>query len=229
MKYEKTDESVEFYGKTLYRIRALKSFGDVQAGDLGGYIEGENNLSHDGDCWVFGNAKVWGYAQVYGNAKVCGYAQVWGDAQVYGNAKVCGYAQVCGKAEVWGYAQVYGNAEVWGYAQVYGNAKVCGYAQVYGNAEVWGDAQVYGNAKVCGYAHIKTKNDTVWFSNVGAENGTLTVFKGSDGGLLATRGCFHGTVDEFLTKSKEFHDETIHREYAMMIDVAKLRLNRPNR
>ncbi|WP_375616758.1 hypothetical protein [Bartonella sp. AP58NXGY] len=36
-KYELTDEKIEFDGYlTLYRIRALKDFGDVKAGDLGG-------------------------------------------------------------------------------------------------------------------------------------------------------------------------------------------------
>ncbi|MBB5074518.1 hypothetical protein HNQ69_001670, partial [Bartonella callosciuri] len=32
----------------LYRIRALKDFNDVKAGTLGGFIEKEVNLSHDG-------------------------------------------------------------------------------------------------------------------------------------------------------------------------------------
>ena len=33
--------------RTLYRIKALKDFADVKAGDLGGYIEDYRNLSHD--------------------------------------------------------------------------------------------------------------------------------------------------------------------------------------
>ena len=36
-KYELTNISMEFGGRTLYRIRALKDFSDVKAGDLGGY------------------------------------------------------------------------------------------------------------------------------------------------------------------------------------------------
>ena len=35
-KYELTDETMEFDGHTLHRIRALKSFSDVMKGDLGG-------------------------------------------------------------------------------------------------------------------------------------------------------------------------------------------------
>lgn len=38
--------------RTLYSIRALRDFGDVKAGDFGGWIESEDNLSQAGDCWV---------------------------------------------------------------------------------------------------------------------------------------------------------------------------------
>ena len=108
-KYELVlDSAIEVFGKKLFQIRALASFGIVSEGDLGGYIEKEDNLSDCGDAWVFGNAQVFGDAQVSGNA------QVFGDAQVSGNAQVFGDAQVSGNARVYGDAQVYGNARVSG-------------------------------------------------------------------------------------------------------------------
>ena len=69
-KYELTEETFTVYGKTLYRIRAVRDFGSVKTGEFGGYIEKEENLSHFGDAWVYGNAKVYGNAWVYGNAEV---------------------------------------------------------------------------------------------------------------------------------------------------------------
>ena len=49
-KYEMLqDQTIEWRGRTLYRIRALRDFGDVHAGDVGGYIECERNLSQDGN------------------------------------------------------------------------------------------------------------------------------------------------------------------------------------
>ncbi|WP_375607463.1 MULTISPECIES: hypothetical protein [unclassified Bartonella] len=57
-KYELTDEKAEFKGVTLHRIRALRDFGKVKKGDLGGFIEKEKNLGHDGNCWVYDDAKV---------------------------------------------------------------------------------------------------------------------------------------------------------------------------
>ena len=40
-KYELTDETIEISGHTLYRIRALRSFGVIETGQLGGFIEKE--------------------------------------------------------------------------------------------------------------------------------------------------------------------------------------------
>ena len=81
-KYELTDETIVSYGCTLHRIRALKDFADVKAGDLGGLIEKEGNLSQDGECWVCGDARVYDRAWVFGDAWVCGDARVYNDAQI---------------------------------------------------------------------------------------------------------------------------------------------------
>ena len=141
-KYEllKNDTITAPNGKTLYRIKALIDFGVVLAGSLGGYIEKEDNLTHTGNAWVYGDARV------------------------------------------------------------------------------FGDALVSGNARVFG------DDDLVWFSKVGTEQGTLTVYKSKDGSLLATRGCFSGTLDEFLAKSAKVHNERVKREYQLLIEVAKSRL-----
>lgn len=105
-KFELTSESVTFLGKTLFRIKALVSFGDVAEGELGGFIERENNLDQSGDAWVYGDARVYGDAQVFGDAWVSGNARVYGDAQVSGNARVFGNALVYGDAWVYGNAWV---------------------------------------------------------------------------------------------------------------------------
>ena len=72
-KFELTSDFVIFFGKKLFRIRALIEFGDVKAGELGGYVEKEENLAQDGDAWVYGDAQVCGNARVYGNAQVYGF------------------------------------------------------------------------------------------------------------------------------------------------------------
>ena len=81
-KYEFTGEVKVKFGVTFKRIRALIDFGNVKKGELGGFIEKEENLSHSGDAWVSVDAWVCGNARVYGNAEVCGNAWVCGDAWV---------------------------------------------------------------------------------------------------------------------------------------------------
>ena len=169
-KYEFTDETLNWNDCILHRIRRLSD------GKLGGWIESEDNLSQEGNCWVDGDAKVYENARVYGNAKVSDEAQVYGkakvcddtavydnarvydNAEVYGDASVNDSARVYGNARIkgwiYGNAEVYDEAEVYGYANVYDNAEVYGNAKVYDYAAVYGEAEVYGTAWVHGNAHI---------------------------------------------------------------------------
>ena len=72
-KYELTDETKNINGITFRRIRALQDIlrWDVKAGDLGGWIEKEENLSH------YGNARVDGNARVSGNADYMTFKNSW--------------------------------------------------------------------------------------------------------------------------------------------------------
>jgi hypothetical protein len=80
-KFELTTEFItNFLGIKLFRIKALVKFGDVKKGELGGFVEKEENLEHYGNAWVYGDA------QVYGNAKVSGnqmYATIKGFGSNY--------------------------------------------------------------------------------------------------------------------------------------------------
>ena len=91
-KYRLTEETITITRNgvevTLHRIEALRDFCCIKAGERGGYIESEANLSHDGNCWVYGNAKVCGSAKVYDNAWICGSAEVFGNAWVFGSAVI---------------------------------------------------------------------------------------------------------------------------------------------
>jgi hypothetical protein len=87
--------------RTVYRIRALRDFGDVRRGDLGGYIENESALAHDGDAWVQDVAQVYGpNARVGGNARVKGEAWVLG--RVDGDAQICDLVVVGADAHIGG-------------------------------------------------------------------------------------------------------------------------------
>lgn len=67
-KFEFTGETktinLLFRTATLHRIKAVVEFGLVKVGDLGGWIEKEENLSHEGKAWVWGNAEVFSASHV---------------------------------------------------------------------------------------------------------------------------------------------------------------------
>ena len=81
-KFELTTDFITVFGIKLFRIKALVEFGTVKAGDLGGYVEKEENLDRDGDAWVSGDAWVFGDARVSGDAD---YACVKGFGTEYRN------------------------------------------------------------------------------------------------------------------------------------------------
>ena len=204
-KYELTTNTKMRFRRKLFQIKALVSFGDVTAGDLGGYIEKEENLSHNGDAWISGDAQVYGDALVYGNAQVYGNARVYGDALVYGNAQVYGNARVCDDALVCGDARVCDDALVCGDARVSGDALFCGDAQVYG------DALVYGNA------------DYICLKGFGSKNRSTTMFRTKSGDVYVCCGCFKGSLKEFSEKVKETHGSSKYaKEYLACVEAAKI-------
>ena len=159
-KYILTDETYVWGKRTLYRIKAIRDFGNVKEGDLGGFIEKEGNLSQEGECWVYDNARVYGEAEVFEDASVSGYAKVFDNATIFSHAKIFDHACVYGGATVGGIAIVYEQAHIYGEAYVGGAAHICDNARVHGsstvndNTYIYGYAQVYGDACIYDEAHI---------------------------------------------------------------------------
>lgn len=140
-KYELTDERIEYKGRTLYRIKALRYFGDgnfgyIREGELGGFVEKEENLNHEGTCWIADEAKAFENAEVYHNAKLYGYAEA------KGNCKILGYA------EIFDYAHIHDNVKVEGHAKIYGKVDICEDVEVGGDAEIYGSLTIKGDEKI---------------------------------------------------------------------------------
>lgn len=154
-KYKFTDETRQYKGRLLHRIVALRDFSNIQAGTKGGWIEKEENLSHEGDCWVSHEAIVCDKACVYDNAKVAGIAVIEKCGQVFN------YAVVTVNARITDYAAVYDDARVSGNALVGGRAIVCRSsmidmdAVIDGNAYIGGRARVFYSSHVTGFSHVR--------------------------------------------------------------------------
>jgi len=129
-KYLLTDETLEIDGRVLKRIQAARDFGCIKKWEKGGWIENEDNLSQEGLCWVWDEAKVWGRARITGDA------QIWGNACIHGNAQISGNANVYGNTEIWGSAKISENAEVFDTAYIDEDAEIFGTARIGGSAWV---------------------------------------------------------------------------------------------
>ena len=231
------------YGRKLYRIEALKDFGVVKAGELGGYIENENNLSFDGEAWVCENAEVFDDARIEGNALICENARIYGNAivsnkaTVGGNALIYGNALICDEACVYDKAYVYGNVLVCNNAIIRGNAVVSENARIEGNALICENARVYGNVMIRGNATIYSnavlgdnviiEKDTDWFTvgPIGSRNGFTTFALNKDKSIYVVCGYFHGNIDEFEKAIEETHKGTKYEEeYKLAIALAKKKI-----
>ena len=226
-KFELTTETETCCGRTLYRIKALKSFGGVCVGDLGGWVEKEENLSHDGDAWISGDARVYDNARVSGDARVFGNAWVSGDAWVFGNAWVFGDAWVFGEARVSSDAGVSSNARVYDNASISDNAKVYGNASIHDNAKVYGNIDISGDADVSRDARISNGEHVMWISRIGSRNGTTTFFA-TKTGIYVNCGCFSGSLEAFAAAVDKNHGDSEHgKAYRLAIEIAKLRIKLP--
>ncbi len=154
-KYELiADLTITHDNRVLHRIRALRSFGSVHKGDLGGWIEHKRNLSHRGLCWVSGEAKVLGAGRVRGDAVLYGSVIVRDHGEVGGSAEILNDAEISENARIDGEAWVGGKAQIGGYARVRDHAAVYDEAAIYDNAVIDDDAQVHGTAEVGGKTHV---------------------------------------------------------------------------
>ncbi|BDE81799.1 LbetaH domain-containing protein [Porphyromonas somerae] len=219
----------------LYRIKALREFGDVSKGDVGGYIEKEDNLSHSGICWVYCDARVFDNARVLGDAAVSGNALIMASATIRDNAfvtddaRVTGGALVCDDAHIGDNAIVSDSATIRGYAKIVGNAKVRDIAIVGGmarvrdnsavieNAQVDGICSIHGKALICGNAIIDDDSDYIVFKNWWSSGRYFTWTRLNN---MWAVGCFYGTGEELIEKA--YKDSDISgREYERVVNYVE--------
>ena len=124
-------------GKTETETERIVWYQEVM-GEVGGWVESEENLSQKGDCWIEKDAKVVGSARVYEDAMIKEKAEVGDSARVYGKAEIRDSVGIGGTASVSEEAVVRGNKRI----------AVFGSAAVFGKSEIIGDSKVYGYARV---------------------------------------------------------------------------------
>ena len=242
-KYTLIEPIFDIRGHWRCRVKALKDFGNIEAGTIGGWVHSEANLSQQGRAWIAGEARVYDRATVAGRALVCGNAVVCCDATVSENAVVTDNAVLAGNVRVYGHAMVSGNtyidgdavirdnAKVFAGARVMGDAVVRGNAIVRGDAIVRGKARVYGEALVCGDVHLEgdadipNSNSYFFVSGIGEHWQPITFFNTPDGVRVNCAFIYDGTIACFrrkLESDDRFRYAERKQEYELAIELGVL-------
>lgn len=186
-------ESIIINGITVYRIEALKSFNNVKEGDIGGFIESYDNLSQEGNCWVYGDSSV------YDNAHVCGDSKIMKGSIIKSNTYIR-------------------NSEIKCESIISDNSVIDSSEIINSNIL---DASIK-DLKING-GNITSKNDYIVVKGLGSRNDRTVFYLNKYDKILVTCGCFFGTLKEFKKQVKYTHadNKKFKNEYLGMIKIVK--------
>lgn len=105
----------------VYRIKALRNFGDVKIGNIGGYIAKEYNLDHAGNCWVYDEGMICDNAKLRNDAQLRNYAQIRDNVIVFHRAVLKDRAMAVNQAQVYDDACMQDDSIIRDYAWLCGN------------------------------------------------------------------------------------------------------------
>ena len=108
------ENTIEFKGRILHRIRALKDFGDVKKGDIGGYVQSEHNLSHDGNCWIYDDAKCMDDSRMYNNSTMFDNSIMFDNSRMFDNSMVYDNSIMLDNSEMFGNSILKNNDKLYG-------------------------------------------------------------------------------------------------------------------
>ena len=180
MKYEITNIEMNWNGHILHRIKALKDFTlingkEIHKGDLGGWIENENNLSQEGLCWIYEECKM------YENARRSGNSIGYGNSQQFGNS------------------QQYDCSRQFGHSCQSGYSKQFGYSQQFGHSKQLDNAKSYSTMRESGFSINRSVDDVFTFRSPTSGN-LVTIIKND---MNICTGCFSGSIFWMINPDRE--------------------------
>lgn len=148
MKYKYTGKTSMHKGRLLHQIVCVTPFGEVKAGELGGWIQKKSNLSQKGNSWIKRNAKVYDDSKIYDDAVIGGFTEVCEQAEVFEHARTYGQPDISGRVKIHGHSVICNFSQIGDDAEVYEHAQILGFPIVGGTSEVCGNVSINGNAKL---------------------------------------------------------------------------------
>lgn len=212
MKYILTCHSLEFEGRILYRIQAIKDFGNVKKGDIGGYVESTENLSHFGNCWIYNDAKAMDSSMVIDDAILEGQSIMKNHSIISCNSRCSGTTKLSQGSWIgdnsWlldsyiaDCSQIEGNSRIH-------NSTIIGNTYITGNTFVL-DSTVKGYSVISGNACVFNRiieNDTS-FNFITDKDEIFKSTEESD--RRALRGLFKNDISKALSDRNKKYGEDI--------------------
>jgi len=180
----------------------------VKVGDLGGFVSGGYNLSHEGDCWIEQGSSVFDQARIEGNAIVRNNSAVYDQSCISGDA-------VIENSCIWRNSLVTDNAIV-RKSFVDDSSVVRGNSYIE-NMTLEMACVLTGTTRlsISGHDGLRVRNlqgqiteKDLFIQGPALSSGNYSMaYKQSNGEVVVTTGCFHGTLDEYLQAIEETHKD----------------------
>lgn len=142
----------------LYRIEAIRSFNDVICGDMGGYVESEDNLSQEDDCWIYDDSMVFNKARVSNKAVVHNNVIIYKGAIIKDNVIITDNVVIEGESIISGNSQISDNVEIYGTCNIYGNSIITNDVSLYEEITIGDNSFIADNTKLIGKITINGKS-----------------------------------------------------------------------
>lgn len=155
-------------GQLNFRIKALRDIPrhGVRAGDLGGTVACEYNLSQDGDCWIGYDACAFNMSRIEDNAFLGGrsvsrdFSLLKDNAVARGDTRLRDYTEMSSYAQTRGKVFLRNNARMTGHSFATGEVFLRDDCIVDGYSFLSGNVQIADNAHVCLSHYRKDDPDT---------------------------------------------------------------------
>ena len=228
-KYELTDITMKFGERTLYRIKALKDFSDVKAGDFGGWIESKENLSQEGNCWIYDEAMCMDHA------KVCDNCAMHDFSAMFDNSRMHDTAVMVDDTMAFDYSIMYDNSIMFGSSKRYDNSIMRGDSKMHDCSTISGHSEMLGDSELCGDSELKEKeklfgklvSEVDKFIDINNSKGRMVTGVLKNGKILYNVGCQDEItkeifIDRIYNEDGGIKKHPYRKEYLKIIDMIEL-------
>ena len=209
----------------------------MKVGDVGGFVESEWNLSQEGNCWIYDDAKCMDSASVCDNAKMYNRSCMCDNSRMYDNSIMFNNSVMYDYSIMYDNSEMYGNSIMFNNTRMYNNSIMCNNSIMYNNSKMFDNSSLHGNAKISDSAILKDDDSLYGKINKSfkkifqyqCKHRFLTAILTEENEILYSIGCQTGiTKAEFIDRIYNYNCkekgiglvEYPHRqEYLDMIDI----------